>query len=72
LQLHFELDKRKHLLQKGNTSSKYLTKKKPSNEGFNKKMAATYSPTVVVPSALKGLTSLFEMERGGTPSLQPP
>ena len=33
------------------------------------KKAATYSPTFAVPSALKGLTSLFGMGRGGTPSL---
>ena len=29
-----------------------------------KKLAATYSPTFVVPSALAGLTSLFGMGRG--------
>ena len=33
------------------------------------KKAATYSPTCAVPSALRGLTSLFGMGRGGTPSL---
>ena len=33
------------------------------------KKAATYSPTFAVPSALRGLTSLFGMGRGGTPSL---
>ena len=31
---------------------------------FHKKLAATYSPTFVVPSALAGLTSLFGMGRG--------
>jgi hypothetical protein len=36
------------------------------------KKAATYSPTFAVPSALRGLTSLFGMGRGGTPSLKPP
>ena len=33
------------------------------------KSATTYSPTYAVPSALAGLTSLFGMGRGGTPSL---
>ena len=33
------------------------------------KMAATYSPTFAVPSAQLGLTSLFGMGRGGTPTL---
>ena len=36
------------------------------------KKAATYSPTCVVPSALKGLTSLFGMGKGVSPSLWPP
>ena len=35
-------------------------------------MAATYSPTNAVPSALTGLTSLFGMGRGGALSLKPP
>ena len=45
--------------------------KKPSDlsEGFCLKSATTYSPTNAVPSALAGLTSLFGMGRGGTPSL---
>ena len=38
-----------------------------SNGGM--KTAATYSPTCAVPSALSGLTSLFGMGRGGTPTL---
>ena len=33
------------------------------------KTAATYSPTLAVPSARSGLTSLFGMGRGGTPTL---
>ena len=33
------------------------------------KGAATYSPTFAVPSARRGLTSLFGMGRGGTPVL---
>ena len=33
------------------------------------RQAATYSPTFAVPSALKGLTSLFGMDRGVSPSL---
>ena len=33
------------------------------------KKAATYSPTFAVPSAQLGLTSLFGMGRGGTPTL---
>ena len=32
------------------------------------KTAATYSPTNAVPSARSGLTSLFGMGRGGTPT----
>ena len=36
-----------------------------NNSVFDKK-AATYSPTCVVPSALKGLTALFGMVRGET------
>ena len=31
--------------------------------------AVTYSPTFAVPSARRGLTSLFGMGRGGTPVL---
>ena len=33
------------------------------------KTAATYSPTCAGPSARSGLTSLFGMGRGGTPTL---
>ena len=36
------------------------------------KGAVTYSPTFAVPSAWRGLTSLFGMGRGGTPALSPP
>ena len=49
--------------------------KKPfpeTGKGFSKKSATTYSPTNAVPSALTGLTSLFGMGRGGTPSLKSP
>ena len=43
------------------------------NQGSDLRLAATYSPTLIaVPSALTGLTSLFGMGRGGTPSLKPP
>ena len=35
-------------------------------------MAITYSPTFAVPSAWRGLTSLFGMGRGGSPALSPP
>jgi hypothetical protein len=38
-------------------------------EGFFRRSATTYSPADAVPSALTGLTSLFGMGRGGTPSL---
>ena len=38
-------------------------------QGFWLKSATTYSPTIAVPSALSGLTSLFGMGRGGTPTL---
>ncbi len=36
------------------------------------KGAVTYSPTFAVPSAWRGLPSLFGMGRGGTPALSPP
>ena len=36
------------------------------------KGAATYSPAFAVPSAWRGLTSLFGMGRGGAPALWPP
>ena len=36
------------------------------------KVAVTYSPTFAVPSARRGLTSLFGMGRGGSPALSPP
>ena len=40
---------------------------------INKKsLAMTYSPAIAVPSALKGLTSVFGMGTGGTPSLLSP
>ena len=39
----------------------------------NKKSQATsYSPAYAVPSALKGLTSVFDMGTGGSPSLRSP
>jgi hypothetical protein len=49
----------------------FINKKKPLSflKGFNLKSATTYSPTIAVPSALAGLTSLFGMGRGGTPPL---
>ena len=48
----------------------YTIKKAPQfPEGLNLKSATTYSPTIAVPSALAGLTSLFGMGRGGTPPL---
>jgi hypothetical protein len=48
-----------------------------SNRGFfwGRESAASYSPTQfprAVPSALKGLTSVFGMETGVSPSLSPP
>ena len=49
--------------------SSVLKQKKKSNslsELLFYKKAATYSPTCVVPSALKGLTALFGMVRGET------
>ena len=38
-------------------------------QGALRKGAATYSPGLPVPSAWRGLTSLFGMGRGGTPAL---
>ena len=49
-------------ITKGESLTEFISK------AFIKK-AATYSPTFAVPSALRGLTSLFGMGRGGTPSL---
>lgn len=51
----------------------FRAKKSPSRrclEGRNKKLAATYSPTLLcaVPSAIKGLTSEFGMGSGVPPS----
>ena len=48
-----------------------LYKKAPQlPEGlFYIRLATSYSPTFAVPSALTGLTSLFGMGRGGSPSL---
>jgi len=42
-------------------------KKKPHSvkNGALEKLATTYSPTIAVPSAQTGLTSLFGMGRGG-------
>ena len=50
------------------------TKKAPAETsvGARRKGAVTYSPTFAVPSARRGLTSLFGMGRGGTPELSPP
>ena len=48
-----------------------VTKKAPLGllQGALRKGAATYSPVLPVPSAWRGLTSLFGMGRGGTPAL---
>ena len=50
-------------------TTQFLKQKKEQSNyldcSFYKK-AATYSPTCVVPSALKGLTALFGMVRGET------
>jgi hypothetical protein len=49
----------------------FLQIRKPLSflKGSRLKSATTYSPTIAVPSALAGLTSLFGMGRGGTPPL---
>ena len=49
----------------------WLPKKKPNDDcsSFGCKGAATYSPGLPVPSAWRGLTSLFGMGMGGTPAL---
>ena len=48
-----------------------VTKKAPLGllQGALRKGAATYSPGLPVPSAWRGLTSLFGMGRGGPPAL---
>ena len=50
------------------------TQKSPGKRGLLGawKGAVTYSPAFAVPSARRGLTSLFGMGRGGTPVLLPP
>ena len=50
-----------------NPFKKNASKKKPHNTVRLLKSASTYSPTIktAVPSAQAGLTSLFEMGRGG-------
>ncbi len=53
--------------KKGMTSDKTTEPPRALLTGAPLKMAATYSPTCAVPSALAGLTSLFGMGRGGTP-----
>ena len=57
-------------LHRGITES-HREQKKPLRflKGFDLKSATTYSPTIAVPLALSGLTSLFGMGRGGTPTL---
>ena len=42
------------------------------HQALSLKGAVTYSPTFAVPSAWRGLTSLFGMGRGGAPALWPP
>ena len=46
-------------------------KKRPGRRRVpaSRKVAASYSPACAVPSATAGLTSLFGMGRGGSPSL---
>src|ERR1700685_1101185 len=56
--------------------ARHTKQKAPSLlEAFNFNWATSYSPTHLaraVPSGLKGLTTVFGMGTGGTPSLQSP
>ena len=60
--------RRRAVVERG---SRMVTKKAPLGllQGALRKGAATYSPGLPVPSAWRGLTSLFGMGRGGTPAL---
>ena len=60
--------RRRAVVERG---SRMVTKKAPLGllQGALCKGAATYSPGLPVPSAWRGLTSLFGMGRGGTPAL---
>ena len=65
-----DIDLKKSLLVTGRDSGNFRSKKNsiPVKEWSFKRMATTYSPTIIaVPSALAVLTSLFGMGRGGTP-----
>ena len=58
----------------GMAAQSWHTGKKKRLQGMlaASKGAVTYSPTFAVPSAWRGLTSLFGMGRGGAPALSPP
>ena len=60
--------RRRAVVERG---SRMVTKKAPLGllQGALRKGAATYSPGLPVPSAWRGLTSLFGMGRGGPPAL---
>ena len=61
-------NRRRAVVERG---PRMVTKKAPLGllQGALRKGAATYSPGLPVPSAWRGLTSLFGMGRGGTPAL---
>ena len=56
-------------VQKFRSLEVYICKESLSCYLDSLKMAATYSPTNAVPSALLSLTTLFGMGRGGTSAL---
>ena len=59
-----------NLVQTIKSTEKYKNKQKREVQNLNlSKMAATYSPTNAVPSAMLSLTTLFGMGRGGTSTL---
>ena len=60
------MHKSNHVVFKNLSIIQNYCKKKPDKymSGFILKKATTYSPTIAVPSALMGLTSLFGMGRG--------
>ena len=68
LAIPFDKNRPSAVVERG---SRMVTKKAPLGllQGALRKGAATYSPGLPVPSAWRGLTSLFGMGRGGTPAL---
>lgn len=65
----FSASVRKLLKTKKEGRSGYFSLERPS---YKRRRLPTLPHCIAVPSAMTGLTSLFGMGRGGTPSLSPP